>query len=72
MAVLVAQLVEVVLRQPEISSLNPVIGIYYLLSTVLLKCFEKTKKRKRGREWPNLKSYSKARDIWWNLWYGLT
>ena len=50
MAVLVAQLVEVVLRQPEISSLNPVIGIYYLLSTVLLKCFEKTKKRKRGRE----------------------
>ena len=48
MAVLVAQLVEVVLRQPEISSLNPVIGIYYLLSTVLLKFLKRRKKEKEA------------------------
>ena len=39
---------ELVLRQPEISGLNPVIGIYYLLSTVLLKFLKRRKKEKEA------------------------
>ena len=52
-AVVVAQLVERLLPIPEIRGSNPVIGyiIYYQL--YLKNCIEKTKIKKRGRDWPN-------------------
>ena len=48
----VAKLVELSLLTPEILGLNTVTGKFYLLSTVL----KRRKSRKRGREWPNVKT----------------
>ena len=42
-----AQLVEQSLPKPEIRGSNPVIGKFYLLSTVMKTCTEKTKINKK-------------------------
>ena len=46
-----AQLVEQLLLIPEVRGSKPVIG-NNLYSTFTVNCIEKTKKEKRGREWP--------------------
>ena len=52
--VVVAQLVERLLPIPEVRGSNPVIG-KNLYRTFTVNCIEKTRKRKRGREWPIFK-----------------
>ena len=50
----VAQLVERSLPIPEVRGSNPVIG-KKLYQTLTVNCIEKTKIKKRGREWPIFK-----------------
>ena len=51
----VAQLVERSLSIPEVRGSNPVIGKIYIEHLFTVNCIEKTKIRKRGREWPFFK-----------------
>ena len=48
----VAQLVEQLLLSPEVCGSNPVIGKLYNTYTYTVNCIEKTKIKKKGREWP--------------------
>ena len=54
-AVVVDQLGEWLLPLPEIRGSNPVVGKFYLLSTVLKPYWKDENKAKRCRNWPNLK-----------------
>ena len=47
LAVFVAQLIEWSLPIPEIQSSNPVIGNFYILSSVFKNCIENTKIKKK-------------------------
>ena len=62
LAVFVAQLIEWSLPIPEIQSSNPVIGNFYILSSVFKNCIENTKIKKKRLGMAHEKTYSAYRN----------